>query len=368
MSAAYVVKLRPLDRGPAFVAEWESLEGAAVEGNAFLSPRFVLPALRWLTPKARPLALTVRRGATLVGFGLFEPIAASPRIPAPHLRAYRCAHTYLTGFLLSAGEERDVAAAVFAWARRWRRIWTALEFSLRPGDGPLAEALDGAAQGAGVPWVAYATFDRAALRPAESDPDALEDYASKNQRKKLRRAERVLAEHGDVSYRTAWPSDAEADEVETFLALEAMGWKSDAGSALASTGPREAFFREVVSGFAARGDAYFSQLSAGDTVVASSANFVSGDHGFGFKIGWHTDYADASPGVLHEAKYVETAHADLSRLALVDATSDEGSFVERVWPHRRSVTSGVFCSSRAMGLAVRGARRAKEAVQTRRAA
>ena len=115
------IELGRLPDDPAFDAEWDALEAASIDGNAFMSRHFVRPALQHLTPGVRVLALRARIGGRLVGLGLFEPVAASPRLPLPHLRAYRCEHTYLTGFLVDAEHARPVALEIFRWLRRWRR-------------------------------------------------------------------------------------------------------------------------------------------------------------------------------------------------------------------------------------------------------
>ncbi len=359
------MSLRPLDRGAEFVAEWSALEREALEGNAFLSPNFVLPALRWLTPRRTVLALSARLGGRLVGLGVFEPRAASSRVPMLHLRSYGCEHTYLSGLLLSRDCAEAAANAMFVWLRRWRRVWGGVEFSLRPADGPLAEVMAQASAAAGTPWHAYVDFERATVVPAEVNDVAMAAWWSKNQRKKRRRSQRALEATGPVTYVTRWGCRGTDAETERFLELEGMGWKGEGGSALNSAPHREAFFRAMVDGFGATGDNYFSQLRSGDTVVASSMNLVSGDVGFGFKIGWHEDFAEASPGTLHEFEYVGTAAQELERLAFVDATSDADSFVDKIWPHRRQITSGVYASGRASGVAINGLLRARREAKRR---
>lgn len=367
-TAPITVQLRPLPQTDEFQRVWAALEQDSVEGNAFMSPHFVLPALRHLTPDARLLAMMAYRGDTLVGLGLFEPRAASRRLPMPHLQAYRCEHSYASGFLLRNGEAAQAANAMFAWLHKWRRVWGAVEFLLRPGDGPVHAAMIAAAERARMRWIPYATFERAAVRPAEAADSVLREHWSKNHRKKMRRAERTLATAGEVAYRTVWPADANDDAAVRFLELEAMGWKGDEGSAMAASPARLGFYNAMVDGFASRGDAYFSQLFAGDAVVATSVNLVSANVGFGFKIGWHTDHAEASPGTLHEHKYIETAQDHLGRLRWVDATSDAESFVNRVWPHSRTITSGVFATGRASSIAIHGLLKAKQLVEQSRQA
>lgn len=147
---------------------------------------------------------------------------------------------------------------------------------------------------------------------------------------------------------------------DTFVELESMGWNGEANSTIASAPCREAFYREVVDGFACRGKSYFSQLLCGDTVVATSSSFISAGVGFGFKIGWHADYADAGAGTLHEHEYVRTSPTGLTGLTPVDATADPGLFVDPIWPHRRSMTSGAFATGRGSALVLQNLRKIAE--------
>ncbi|MFT6395841.1 MAG: CelD/BcsL family acetyltransferase involved in cellulose biosynthesis [Bradymonadia bacterium] len=340
-----------------FVGEWRHLEDHSVEGNAFLSPDFILPAVRHLTPKTRVVTLAVRQDEDLVGLGVFEELAPTLRIPVVHYRAYRCEHTYMSGLLVRDGHVANVANALFAWFRARRRVIGAVEFFARSAEGPLAVALQEASVANRCGWVEYEAFERATVSPSLITDELLTQVWSKNQRNKARRYARDLGRMGEVSYRTVFNRDGWDAPTNKFIELESMGWKGEADSAIASARYREAFYREMVDGFARRGKSYFSQLRCGEQVVATSTNFVSGSVGFGFKIGWHSEFADASPGTLHEHEYIRTSATDLAGVRFVDATADPGSFVDKIWPHRRSMTSGAFATGRASALLLRNLRK-----------
>jgi CelD/BcsL family acetyltransferase involved in cellulose biosynthesis len=334
-------------------AEWAELESESVEGNAFLSADFVLPAFRHLGG-GRACVLAVRDGANLVGLGVFEVMRPTVRVPMIHYRAHRCEHSYMSGLLLRSGSAAAAADAIFGWFRSRRRRIGAVEFFAR--SAAAGECVQPAAARAGVEWVEYERFDRATLVPGEIDDTLIQATWSKNQRKKMRRYIRDLETFGCVSYRTVFNRDGWDEPTDTFVALEGMGWKGDQGSSIGAVAYREAFYREVVDGFARRGQSYFSQLLVDDEVVATSSNFVSGGVGFGFKIGWNPEYAGCSPGVLHEHEYVRQAPTDLAGLRLVDATADPDSFVNKIWPHRRTMVSGAFATGRSAAAVLRAAR------------
>jgi hypothetical protein len=58
------------------IGQWEQLEQRALEANPFLSPHFVLPAVRHLTPQRDVLFLVLESegefSSELVGLGAFE--------------------------------------------------------------------------------------------------------------------------------------------------------------------------------------------------------------------------------------------------------------------------------------------------------
>ena len=92
---------------------WSDLEARALEANAYLSPHFVLPALRHLEPTAPIVIVLVERGhqraGELMGVGVFRLCPPTPRFPLRHLVAYRSCHSYLSGLLV---DHREAAAVV----------------------------------------------------------------------------------------------------------------------------------------------------------------------------------------------------------------------------------------------------------------
>ncbi|MFM8767726.1 MAG: hypothetical protein ACKOD9_08140, partial [Rubrivivax sp.] len=90
--------------------QWQALELRALEPNAYLSARFVLPALKWLPAQAPVWALSVHDGAgqggELRGLGLFHARAPRPLFPLPHAQVYACTHSILGGLLLDGEHAR----------------------------------------------------------------------------------------------------------------------------------------------------------------------------------------------------------------------------------------------------------------------
>jgi hypothetical protein len=87
--------LRADELGAADIDAWLDLEARALEPNGYLSPHFVLPALRHLDGDKTVLAVLVEAPATgpsarmrLLGLGLFVRSGPTRALPLPHLVGY----------------------------------------------------------------------------------------------------------------------------------------------------------------------------------------------------------------------------------------------------------------------------------------
>jgi hypothetical protein len=114
---------------------------------------------------------------------------------------------------------------------------------------------------------------------------------------------------------------------------------------LRSRPEQEAFFREMAEGFRGEGRLFFTELTIGQAVVASTCNLISGNTGFAFKIGWDPRYAKGSPGVLNEIEFVRAAPSLFPSLEAVDSGASEGSFIEELWTDRWPLASGAFATT-----------------------
>ena len=81
--------------------QWQALESRALEPNAYLSARFVLPSLALLPASPPVWAVSVHDGATAAGTlrgpGLFQARAPRPLFPFPHAQLCTSPHSFLGG-------------------------------------------------------------------------------------------------------------------------------------------------------------------------------------------------------------------------------------------------------------------------------
>jgi hypothetical protein len=331
------------------IKSWESLEDRALENNAFLSPRFVIPAMRHLgNPEELRQTMFVfvekaNGGAVdLVGAGVFAKISGNRSFPLQHLRAFRSLHSYLSGILVDRNEAEGTLRSFFRFFCNKNANWHGVEFEYRPADGLQAELITRVAEEFGSLWEEQERIHRAIFVPSEGGDAYLQAQFSTGRRKDLRRMRRRLEEQGDVRWMALFGNEVDDKSVERFLSIEHMGWKGENGTSLRSRASHEAFFREMVGGFREKEGLFFTEMYLDDAVIASTSNLISGGTGFAFKIGWNPNYAKMGPGVLNEVEFIQQAPCLCGSLSYIDSGALEGSFIDQLWVGRRVLASGIF--------------------------
>ncbi len=324
------------------VAAWAALEYRAIEPNAFLSPHFVIPAARHLTPDQAPLVFFVERvaaaGRELVGVGVFTEAAATKRTPVRRLVAYRSRHSFLSGLLLDCEYAAPAMEALLEFVRKSVSHCKAIEIPLALSDGPFA----------GPEGIAGRSCTHAS-RSINSEPRAilvvancsehLRETSLSSRIRNIDRSLRRLRERGAVAWRWHREAGIPADAVEAFLSLEHKGWKGDEGSSLRSRPEDEAFFREAVAGFASERRALFTEVTFDGVPIASICNFIAGNVGFGFKTAFDPAFRSASPGLINELELMRHAPTAFGNIEYFDSGASPTSFINELWLARRRVAT-----------------------------
>jgi hypothetical protein len=331
------------------VKSWESLEDRALETNAYLSPRFVIPAMRHLGRREElreTMFVFVEKAnggeVDLVGAGVFVKSSGKRSFPLPHLRAYRSRHSYLSGMLIDREEAERTVRAFFQFFCNKKATWHGVEFEERSAEGPQAELIAAIAEEFGGGWQEQERIRRAVFVPSEGGNAYIQAHFSSGRIKDLRRMRRRLEEQGDVRWMALFGTEVDEKSIERFLEIEHMGWKGEKGTSLRSRPSHEAFFREMVGGFREGKRLFFTEMSLDGIVIASTSNLISGGTGFAFKIGWNPSYAKMAPGLLNEVEFIQNAPTLCGGLSYIDSGALEGSFIDNLWTGRRMLVSGIF--------------------------
>ncbi len=351
--------------------KWQDLEERAIESNAYLSPSFIVPALKYLTPSLRPLIICIESilggDHRLAGVGVFEYKTGTRSFPLPHVRAYLSPHSYLSGLLIDKDIVEPTLTSFFNYFRSFRGCY-GIKFENRTADTQMAQQLDLVASHLKIPWIERKRKKRAILIIRKADGNLPVGPPLHKKSKSWRRSMKFLSNMGNVDWQLLSGKQIDRDCIDRFLNLEHRGWKGAEGTSLLSKPHEEAFFREMISGFAQNGRAFFTELAIDDRVIASTSNLISAKAGFAFKVGWDKEFAEGSPGILNEIELIENAAKAFPQLAYIDSGAEEGSYIDKLWTDRYALVSG-FYATRALAkpvlAAVEYARSIKRALSFR---
>lgn len=368
-SDQFRVRLREVsDLSDADLRAWVALESRAAEPNVYLSPLFVLPALRHLDPGVRARVLWVDAGEgpdALRAVGVVQPSLGTRAFPWPHLQAYACGHAYLGGLMVDRAQPGAVLAALQRHLDRPMQPWCGLELPKVDAAGALVQAVAQIARRADAHAPVLGLQERAMLDLTRCGEDLLRDTLGKKLNE-INRCMRRLAEMGEVTWHCHREQIPE-EVIEAFLHLEHLGWKGEAGTSLRASAADEAFFRDMVAGFDREGRALFTELRLDGRTVASTCNFVSGGMGFAFKVGWDPELRKLGPGMLNEVEFIRRARDHCPDLLAFDSGASADSFINRLWPGRRSLGLLVWPAGRLATAVVGASCRLREARHARRA-
>lgn len=341
-------ELDPLNLPEGFAQEWISLESRCLEPNIYLSPHFCLPAMKELTPDLKPIAIAIytRQAITPVLIGLAIVVICPPRrdFPLPHLMCFESMHSYLSGLLLDRTHASSAAASIFKYLKKPKAPWHGLRVNNWFSSGVQGKLMKSEAQKAAVLWHEMQSYERACIFPSDSNEIAYQASYKAAGGKDMDRRIRRLKELGDLQFRVLRGADITQQTIESFLMLEDREWTREAKTSLLAVG-HDTFLREVCKPLMRESRVFVSEILINNQPVASSLNFIAGDHGFAFKIGWDQALAKMSPGIINELWFMRDIRSICSDLQQIDSGASSGSFIEKIWPNRKTISSGIFITT-----------------------
>jgi CelD/BcsL family acetyltransferase involved in cellulose biosynthesis len=178
---------------------------------------------------------------------------------------------------------------------------------------------------------------RACLDARRDAGELLAEALGAKKLKELPRQRHRLAGHGAVRFEIARTQADVAAALETFLALEAGGWKGTRGTALSQHAGDAAFIRCATAALAETSQCEIVTLHAGDTAVAAAIVLRHQDRAFYFKLGIDERFAKYSPGVQLTLELTRHLCADPA-IASVDSTaSPDHPMINPIWRGRVAI-------------------------------
>jgi CelD/BcsL family acetyltransferase involved in cellulose biosynthesis len=338
--AVHDAALMPLADIP--VAPWRALAESAVEPNGYHLPDWQLAVNAYATGRTGASALTAWSEIPLVPDGTARLIGLMPvislwrayKIPLPALASASPYGTLCTP-LLDRETAGDAVNRMMTQARRaGARALILRDVSL---NGPAMKAITEVLRQSGMRPRVLQSHARACLDARRDADELLRNALGGKKLKELRRQRNRLAGHGAVRFDVARTPEAVAAAVETFMALEASGWKAKRGTALIQNDGDAGFVRRAALALAETGQCQIVTLRAGDTPVAAAILLRHQDRAFYFKLGIDERFSRFSPGVQLTLELTRHLCADPA-IALVDSTaSADHSMINPIWRGRLAI-------------------------------
>ncbi len=316
--------------------EWGGLSANAVEPNPFYGPALLLPALDAFGNEGAETVIVRDAAGRLIGLAPIAPQKGYSRLPVPYIATWMHPHCFFASPLVRPGSERAFFRAFFALAERRGAF---LRLRHLDADGLLFAAALSVAAETGRLASPSARYRRALLKGGWQTEAVLAASFDGKKRKELRRLRNRLGDHGAVSFTTLSRAGDVAAWTETFLALEAGGWKGRAGTALASDPAAARFFSAAVAAAFGEGMVRFHRLDVGGEIIAMIVNFVEGGAGYSFKIAHDEAYARYSPGLMIEIDMMKALEG-AAGLAFIDSCAKaDHPMIDRLWRERRTISA-----------------------------
>ena len=311
--------------------QWRALAMRATEPNGYYLPDWELAIDASARGRVGAFALGAWSDtAELTGLMPVISMWRAYKIPLPALVS---ADPY--GSLSTPLLDRDHAEQAAAEILRQARRSGAHALVLRD------TSLDGAAMKAFTARrhrPARAAIARPRRAGCERDADELlRDSLGQKKLKELRRQRHRLADHGNVHFDVARTYAEVAAALETFLVLEASGWKAKRGTALVQDEGDAAFIRRATPALAAGGQCEIVTLKTGEKPVASAIVLRHLDRAFYFKLGVDERFARFSPGVQLTLELTRHLCADPA-IASADSTANaDHPMINPIWRGRLAI-------------------------------
>jgi hypothetical protein len=331
----------PASAGFDLVEELDYLCARTVEPNVFFNPRFLAPAMPRLEDREVRLAV-IRDGddyrnrlRLLVPFSVEKPMMP---MGAAIMRTWSSPFGPIGTPLIDRDDPVGVIEDFFLMlARPHLKLPKVLALPDMRLDGPTASLLRTVVETRGLPLATTGEVLRPVLQSELDGEDYLKNALRPHHYREFRRLKRRLGETGHLEHVVARGPEQIRHAIESFLTLEAAGWKGRERTAMAIDRYRAAFAREAVHRLAEQDLCRIHSLMLDGRTIASLIVFV--EQGFAYT--WKTAYDETlsaySPGTLLMIE-VTGQHLEDPNIMMTDSCAvPDHPVMSRLWTERRPV-------------------------------
>jgi CelD/BcsL family acetyltransferase involved in cellulose biosynthesis len=318
------------------IGQWRALAERAVEPNGYYLPEWELAVGATARGRAGALALPATDASSTRLIALLPVVSLwqAWKIPLPALVS---AHPYgtLCSPLLDRDGPTEAAASLLGQAREAGAHALILrDVAL---DGAAMRSLTERLSQDGLHPRVLNSHLRATLDATQDGDALLRDALGAKKLKELRRQRHRLEEHGRVVFAVARTPDEIRPALETFLQLEASGWKGKRGTALVQHAGDATFIRRAAPALAETGQCEIISLRAGATPVAAGVVLRHQDRAFFFKLGIDERFARYSPGVQLTCELSRHLCADPTIASADSTASADHPMINPIWRSRFAI-------------------------------
>lgn len=329
----------PASAGFDLVEELDYLCARTVEPNVFFNPRFLAPAMPRLEDREVRLAV-IRDGdeyrnrlRLLVPFSVERPVVP---LGVPVMRTWSSPFGPLGTPLVDRDDPVGVVEDFFSMLSRPHlklpKVFVLADIRL---DGPVASLLATVAEARGLMLVTTGQSQRPALESELDGDDYLKASLRAHHYREFRRLKRRLGDLGRLEHVVARGPEDIRHAIESFLTLEAAGWKGRERTAMAIDRFRAAFAREAVHRLAEQDMCRIHSLTLDGRTIACLIVFVEAGIAYTWKTAYDETLASYSPGTLLMIE-VTRQHLDDPNIMMTDSCAvPDHPVMSRLWAERK---------------------------------
>ncbi|CDX24097.1 conserved hypothetical protein [Mesorhizobium plurifarium] len=329
----------PASAGFDLVEELDYLSARAIEPNVFFNPRFLAPAMPRLEDREVRLAV-IRDGDEYRNrLRLLVPFSVErPAIPlgVPVMRTWSSPFGPLGTPLVDRDDPIGVIEDFFSMLSRPHlklpKVFVLPDMRL---DGPVASLLTSFADSRGLTMVTTGKVERPVLESSADGEEYLKASLRAHHYREFRRLKRRLADQGKLEHVVARGPDEIRHAIESFLTLEAAGWKGRERTAMAIDRYRAAFAREAVHRLAEQDMCRIHLLTLDGRAIACLIVFVEAGVAYTWKTAYDETLSAYSPGTLLMIE-VTKQHLDDPNIVMTDSCAvPDHPVMSRLWSERK---------------------------------
>jgi len=319
------------------IGQWRTLSEMTLEPNGYYLPDWELAvnaSARGRTGVSALCAYGDEPLPALIGLMPVISLRQACKLPLPALVS---GHPY--GTLCTPLLDRTMAPSAATRLLQAARAAGAHALLLRDValDGATIGALSTALGRENLRMRVLQFYERACLDATRHGEAVLQEALGAKKLKELRRQRHRLAEHGVVNFQVARTPQEVATALETFLTLEASGWKGRRGTALIQRHGDALFIRRATVALAETSQCEIVTLRAGEAAIAAGIVLRHQRRAFFFKLGVDERFARYSPGVQLTLDLTRHLCADPTITSADSTAGPDHPMINPIWRGRFAV-------------------------------